>query len=155
MNVNAQIPQQWWERIRWTRHGFFAGLVIGIALGWFFHGLISFFVRFGLVLLLILPLLVIGWFWLRSSRGGRPAEPAGNERRVMTWSSGRFAPDEPFEPFVDVPAGPSRRATRSADREDPYVRAEQPPSRQGGQRPVPSDVENELRELKRQQERGR
>lgn len=151
MNVNAQIPQQWWERIRWTRHGFFAGLILGIGVGWFFHGLISFIVRFGLVLLLILPLLVIGWFWVRSARAGRSGDPAAGERRVMTWTSANFPPNEPFEPFVDVPTGPMRRA----DSEEPYVRAEQPRPSGGSSRSIPTDVERELRALKRQRERGR
>lgn len=151
MNVNAQIPQQWWERIRWTRHGFFIGLFLGIGIGWFFHGLISFIVRFGLVLLLILPLLVIGWFWLRSSRSGRTGDHPGSERRVMTWTSGNAQPDEPFGPFVDVPTRPTRRV----DYEEPYVRAEHSRSHQDSGRSIPTDVEIELRELKRQQEQGR
>jgi len=157
MNVNAHIPQQWWERIRWTRYGFFAGLFLGVGIGWFFHGLISFIVRFGLVLLLILPLLVIGWLWLRSSRSGRSGDPAAGERRVVTWTSTNIPPNEPFEPFeafepvVDVPTGRTRRA----DPDAPYARTQQSRSTQATGRSIPTDVERELRELKRQQERGR
>ena len=148
MNVNARMPQHWWEQFRWARHGFFLGLILGIAMGWFFHGLISFFFRFGLVLLLLLPLLVIGWFWLRSTRGGQSDDPAGNERQVVTWSSRSAPPPESDGPFVDVPVRPARR-----------VAADQPPARAGrpGSEPtiVPADIERELQELKRQQEQAR
>ena len=153
MNVNARVSQAWWERLRWTRHGFFAGLILGIVMGWLFHGVISFIFRFGLVLLLLLPLLVIGWLWLRSSRGGQPGDPAGNDRQVVTWSSHRMTATERFEPtgpIVDVPTGPVRRTEprETQGREGPASRTSA-----GGS--IPTDVERELQELKRQQERGR
>ena len=153
MNVNAHVPQAWWERLRWTRHGFFAGLILGVMMGWLFHGVISFVLRFGLLLLLLLPLLVIGWLWLRSSRGGQPGDPAGNGRQVVTWSSRSVVPPDRFEPtgpIVDVPAGRPRRSGsgETAGREEPGSRMPTGAS-------IPSDVERELQELKRQQERGR
>lgn len=153
MNVNARVSQAWWERLRWTRHGFFAGLILGIVMGWLFHGVISFVLRFGLVLLLLLPLLVIGWLWLRSSRGRQPGDPAGNGRQVVTWSSHQVTPPERFEPtgpIVDVPTGLVRR---SGPRETPE--RDDPGSRTSATGSVPADVERELQELKRQQERGR
>ncbi len=153
MNVNARVPQAWWERLRWTRHGFFAGLILGVVMGWLFHGVISFVLRFGLVLLLLLPLLVIGRLWLRSSRGGPAGDPAGNGRQVVTWSSRSVTPPERFEPagpIVDVPTGPVRR---SDPRET--LSHDEPVSKTAAGSPIPTDVERELRELKRQQERGR
>jgi len=152
MNVNARVPQQWWERIRWTRHGFFAGLILGVVMGWLFHGVISFVLRFGLVLLLILPLLVIGWLWLRSSRRSQAGDPVRTERQVVTWSSQRVTPPERFEPtgpIVDVPTGPVRRS----EPRETFVRddLESTSSAKGS---IPTDVEHELREFKRQQELG-
>lgn len=153
MNVNARVLQAWWERLRWTRHGFFAGVILGVVMGWLFHGVISFVFRFGLILLLLLPLLVIGWLWLRSSRGGQLGDPAGNQRQVVTWSSHRVTPPERFEPagpIVDVPVAPVRR---SEPREAPM--REDFGSRTSARDSIPTDVERELQELKRQQERGR
>lgn len=146
MRMNAQIPQHWWERIRWARGGFFAGLLIGVMLGWFFHGIISFLFRFGLVLVLLLPLLVIGWLWWRSSRRDGAGVPTAT---VMTWrgedtsgrgrmaESGRERAPEPDEtiPTQGRVADPPREPWRTAERT------------------VPPDIEAELDALKREQER--
>lgn len=148
MKMNAQIPQHWWERIRWARGGFFAGLLIGVLLGWFFHGFISFVVQFSLVLILLLPLLVIGWLWWRSSRRDGSGEATAT---VMTWRAddiptrGRVADlgrDRDSEPDGTIPtqgrvAEPPREPWREA------------------RKPVLTDVEAELDALKREQERSR
>lgn len=148
MRMNAQIPQHWWERIRWARQGFFAGMLAGIVLGWFFHGIISFLIRFGLVVVLLLPLLVIGWLWWRSSRGTVTDQP---NTTVMTWRSEDLPPHDrarnrTWKP-VDDPDGTIPAQGRVAD----------PP--QGAARdtrsPIPADVEAELDALKREQERRR
>jgi predicted lipid-binding transport protein (Tim44 family) len=148
MKMNAQIPQHWWERIRWARQGFFAGLLAGIVLGWFFHGIISFLIRFGLVVVLLLPLLVIGWLWWRSSRSTVTDQPTTT---VMTWRSGDIptrdrARDSMWEPAPD-PDGTIPTQGRVAE----------PPrgAARDSRRPVPSDVEAELDALKREQERRR
>lgn len=148
MKVNAQIPQHWWERIRWARGGFFAGLLLGVVVGWLFHGIISFAFRFGLVLVLLLPLLVIGWLWWRSSRGDGAGEPTTT---VMSWRGGEPPTlghrgvsrwEQEGEPEGAIPtqgrvAEPPREPWRNPDR------------------PVPTDVEAELEALKREQERRR
>jgi hypothetical protein len=84
MRYQSYVPPGLWERTRWIRIAFVAGLGIGLLLGWFFHGIISFFVQFGLVALLLLPLLIIGYLWWRSSR--RPRTGSG-PMTVMTWSN--------------------------------------------------------------------
>lgn len=150
MKSNAQIPQHWWERIRWARGGFFAGLLVGVVLGWFFHGLISFVLQFGLVLLLLLPLLVIGWLWWRSSRRGGPAEATTT---VTTWRGGDIPPQGRM-------ADPRRqREWESAPEPEGTIPTQgrvADPSRERWQeprRPVPTDVEAELDALKRAQDR--
>jgi len=148
MKMNAQIPLQWWERMRWARGGFFAGLLLGVVVGWLFHGIISFVLQFGLVLVLLLPLLVIGWLWWRSSRSSAAGEQTTT---VMSWRGGepptqggpanpRWEPDG--EPEGTIPtqgrmADPPREPWRQANR------------------PIPTDFEAELEALKREQERRR
>ena len=60
------------ERVRWSGCGVLAGLVIGIVLGWMFHGLIGTIFRIAVILLFILPFVAAVAFWL-SSRSGRQA----------------------------------------------------------------------------------
>lgn len=57
-----------WVRTKWPRYAFVAGLLIGIFLGWFFHGVVSFVWRFFFVLLLLVPILVVAIGWYRISR---------------------------------------------------------------------------------------
>lgn len=148
MKMHAQIPQPLWERIRWARGGFFAGLLAGVVLGWFFHGIISFLLRFGLVLVLLLPLLVIGWLWWRSSRSNGTQGPTST---VMTWRAddipGRGRADDPVWDTV-------RDADRTIPTQGRVADSPRGPARDG-QRSIPTDVEAELEALKREQERRR
>lgn len=148
MNMNADIPQPLWERLRWARQGFFAGLLAGIVLGWFFHGIISFLLRFGLVLVLLLPLLVIGWLWWRSSRSDGPVRATTT---VMTWRG-----DDPTGRgrAEDLTWAPGREVDGTIPT---HGRVADPPREPWRQRqdPIPTDVEAELEALKREQERHR
>jgi len=70
------------ERFRWGSYGVVGGLLVGIILGWFFHGVVSWIVRFGFVLLLLVPLVAVFLFWRRiEGRGAStkegPIETAG------------------------------------------------------------------------------
>jgi F0F1-type ATP synthase assembly protein I len=58
------------ERARWSSCGFIAGLVVGMILGWIFHGFVGTAVRVGVVLLFLIPFLAALVFWLSSRRGG-------------------------------------------------------------------------------------
>lgn len=159
MNVQSAIPQHWWERIRWARHGFLAGLILGLLMGWFFHGVISVFVRFGLVLLLLLPLLAIGYLWWRSNRGGRPAGSGPQTGQVVTWSSETFrAPNggESYPGWMGRPGDDGIPTTGRVSDARPMDLPTPAPSRaEPRTSPLPDDVEAELRELKRRQESGR
>ncbi|MEJ7902371.1 MAG: hypothetical protein WKF63_11030, partial [Thermomicrobiales bacterium] len=105
------VPPHWWERLKGAQFGFIAGLVIGLLMGWFFHGVISLAVRFGLLLVLLLPLIVIGWLWLRSQRApgtsGPPAQPPPGAGWTAVIDVERAAPRPSREPetpeLIDVP----------------------------------------------------
>jgi len=140
------VPPNWWDRLKGAQYGFIAGLLVGLLMGWFFHGVISLAVRFGLLFVLLLPLIVIGWLWLRSQRAGSPSGPSSRTMAEpeTSWTAvidvGR-APPTPQRgpetpPLIDVPfSWPAQDPTRSA------------PNAQ-------NDIEAELDALKRQGERG-
>jgi hypothetical protein len=50
-------------RMQWGSYGFLAGILTGIVLGWMFNGFVGAFVRVGMVLLVVLPLVLayVGW----------------------------------------------------------------------------------------------
>jgi predicted lipid-binding transport protein (Tim44 family) len=133
------VPPHWWERLKGAQFGFIGGLLIGALLGWFFHGVISMVVRLGFLVVLLLPLIVIGWLWLRSQRATResPDQPQSGATwtAVGTVTTSRPVAKPPEAPdfdgvLVDVPVVKVREQTR------------------------PDDIESELQALKRQQERG-
>ncbi len=87
MSFNAYTPPGLWDKTRMARFGFIAGIICGIGIGWIFHGLISLLVRFGIVMVFMIPLLLIAWFWWRSSRTiSRPR----NRGAMMTWTAANF-----------------------------------------------------------------
>src|SRR4029453_9909129 len=63
---SMQIGDGLRERVRWSGCGVLAGLVIGVVLGWMFHGLIGTIFRIGIILLFILPFVAAFAFWLWS-----------------------------------------------------------------------------------------
>lgn len=118
MDRNAYMPPGWWSRTRVHRYVFGAGMAVGIFFGWFFHGLISFVIQFGVVMILLLPLAVLAYMWWRSSRASR--------RTHATMTVVRWSPEEgsgfsrgagrPFDPLhereVIVDVGPAPRQER-------------------------------------------
>jgi len=74
MSFNAYTPPGFWDRTRFARFGFIAGLVLGILIGWFFHGVVSLVMRLGFVIALLIPLAIVLWLWWRSSRTPMPAD---------------------------------------------------------------------------------
>jgi F0F1-type ATP synthase assembly protein I len=81
---NRNEPKSLWQQSMRARYGFAAGIVVGILLGWFFHGIVSFVVRLGIIALLLIPILIIIWFFLKARSGGiqRTDTPSGG--RVFT-----------------------------------------------------------------------
>lgn len=77
----------WWQA-RWARYAFLAGLLLGLLLGWFFHTVISLFLRLGVALIILVPLVVIAYLlWRRST--GRPSGLGGQRgsTQVVTWNA--------------------------------------------------------------------
>lgn len=66
---------------RRVQFAFLAGLILGVLLGWLFSGVVSAVMRFGLLALLLVPLVFALMFWWRVRR-----TPA-SEPTVITWSS--------------------------------------------------------------------
>jgi hypothetical protein len=70
------VFESFWARTRQARIGFIAGLIVGVLAGWFFHGLISFIIRFFFVLVLLIPFVVAVVAWWRLRRQVRhPRDP--------------------------------------------------------------------------------
>lgn len=79
MNQQTFTASGLWRRTKWIRFAYVAGLITGVLVGWLLHGIISLVLRFGLVALLLLPLIVILYLFWRSSRSNRTTT-------VVTWS---------------------------------------------------------------------
>lgn len=139
--ISSAIPPQWWDRLKGAQFGFIIGIFIGLVFGWIFHGIISMAVRFGLLVVLLLPLIVIGWLWFRSRR--TPATPNAAPGRSQVRTSGWTA-------VIDVPTPPQRAQPDPAP-SDPFVDV---PLVRPRAESRPDDIEAQLEELKRQQERG-
>lgn len=78
MNRQTITTSGLWQRTRWIRLAYVAGLLSGILVGWLLHGIISLVFRFGLVALLLLPLIVILYLFWRSARTNR-------RTTIVTW----------------------------------------------------------------------
>jgi hypothetical protein len=101
--------QSLWQQTRTARTWFLAGLVVGILFGWFFHGIVSLFVRLGFLVLLLIPLFIIGWLFLRSRRGPDEEQPGP---RVYTFGNLPFG----GSPFGNQSGEPAPRRD-----EDPVI----------------------------------
>jgi predicted lipid-binding transport protein (Tim44 family) len=111
------------SQFRGIRNGFLAGLVVGMLIGWFFHGFIGLMVRFGFLLLFLVPLAVVVWFFFlrRGVRTGTPHEETeGRGMQVFTWNSRegsrRYAADPRRTPREAERDSSSRR-----DRDDEAI----------------------------------
>jgi hypothetical protein len=60
--MNTQYPSgqsQGSSRMQWGSYGFIAGIVLGIMIGWMFSGFVGLVIRFGLALLVLIPILLL------------------------------------------------------------------------------------------------
>jgi hypothetical protein len=90
--------------------GFVAGLIVGLLLGWVFHGVVGLFVRLGFALLLLIPLLLVIWFFVLRGRLRSAARDGEGGMQIYTWRSGQGM----RHTAVDPPEPPRR--TRGDDR---------------------------------------
>jgi hypothetical protein len=60
--MNTQYPygqNQGSSRMQWGSYGFIAGIVLGVMIGWMFSGFVSLVIRFGLALLILIPIVLL------------------------------------------------------------------------------------------------
>lgn len=80
--IRSLIPQV-------TKIAFVIGLLLGLVLGWIFSSIVGAVFRFGLLALLIIPLLLAIYFWWKV-RNSKP----GDGPTVVSWSAGSMPPVE-------------------------------------------------------------
>lgn len=105
------------NQFRGIRNGFLAGLVVGMLIGWFFHGFVGLVVRFGFVLLLLIPLAVVVWFFFLRNRAGVSEQQNQDGMQVFTWRSGEGARQYTADPRQSPPdrGRPDTPASRNDD----------------------------------------
>jgi hypothetical protein len=95
------------SQLRGLRNGFVAGLIVGMLIGWFFHGLVGLAVRLGFALVLLIPLAIVIWyFFLRRPRGVSTTGSEGGVQ-VFTWSSGQGSRRHTIDPRQPPETGPA------------------------------------------------
>ena len=60
--MNTQYPsgqRQGNGRMHWGSYGFIAGIVLGVMIGWMFSGFVGLVIRFGLALLVLIPIVLL------------------------------------------------------------------------------------------------
>ena len=90
------------------RYGFVAGIIVGVFFGWFFHGVVSLVIRLGLLVLLLIPIVIIAWLFLRSRSASGPDDAPQTQRRVFTIGN--------VPPFMRGPGTPEAEAEGAARR---------------------------------------
>lgn len=110
-NQFNQQPQQktFWQQSMRARYGFMVGITVGVLLGWFFHGIVSLVIRLGLVMLLLIPIFIIGWLFLRSRKPQASGDEPGSGPRVFTIGS--------VPPFMRGSAAPPAESSSQRERE--------------------------------------
>ncbi len=60
--MNTQDPygqSQGSSRMQWGSYGFIVGIVLGVMIGWMFSGFVGLVIRFGLALLVLIPIVLL------------------------------------------------------------------------------------------------
>ncbi len=75
MSQHQQTYRSTSGRAHWGSYGFLAGILVGVFLGWFFHGFVGAFLRVGIAAIVLIPLILafVGWRryispWFRPAR---------------------------------------------------------------------------------------
>jgi hypothetical protein len=116
--MDDRIKPTLWDRTRWPRYAFVAGVLVGGVAGWFFHQVVSFLMGASVMLIVFVLLLIIGFLWWRTrSHGMRERGPTVVRWRYDTAiGAPRIDPASSYhrgavyDPFADSSGG-----TRSDD----------------------------------------
>jgi hypothetical protein len=81
MQQSAYIPLL--DRLRLIGYGCIGGLVIGIFLGWVFHGFVGLIVKLAIVFVLLVPLVLAIMFWRRVT--SKPSGTSSRDVRDASW----------------------------------------------------------------------
>jgi hypothetical protein len=65
MNRHDGVASSPSGRFQWGSYGFLAGIVVGLLMGWMFHGFVGAFVRLALVAIIVVPLILAYFGWRR------------------------------------------------------------------------------------------
>lgn len=63
MNHDHNMSGSGSGRMQWGSYGFLAGVLVGLLMGWMFHGFVGAVVRLGLAALIIIPLVLAFLAW--------------------------------------------------------------------------------------------
>ena len=116
-NQFRQEPQQksLWQQTMRFRYGLLAGIIVGVFFGWFFHGIVSLVIRLGILALLLIPLIVIAWFFLRSRGSSDSGDTPQPGSRVFTIGNVPDFMRSQSQPARDVAPPPSRESEPMID----------------------------------------
>ena len=85
-----QAASSYWEQIKPKFYIFCSGLVLGLLIGWFMHGIIGTIIKIFLILLVVVPFVAAIYFW-RNTSNDRARAPRGD----ITDASWREVDDRP------------------------------------------------------------
>lgn len=71
------------ERLRYITYGLAAGLLLGMVLGWIFHGFVGTLFRIIIVALILTPFVLAVIFWQRVSNRNRDDRNRDDDRLVV------------------------------------------------------------------------
>ena len=83
--MQTRQPTPIMERIRYGTYGVAAGLFIGMMMGWMFHGLVGAVVRLGLLLIVVIPVCLAVYFWLKVNAQNRVSRSEPVVREAEWW----------------------------------------------------------------------
>ncbi|MDQ4043908.1 MAG: hypothetical protein M3173_00455 [Chloroflexota bacterium] len=112
------------QQLRGVINGFLAGLIVGVLIGWFFHGFVGLLVRFGFVLILLIPLAVVVWYFFLRGSGRPPAGERGDGMQVFTWRSGEGPRRFTAESAQAPPDGEPERRNRRTQSDEEIIDSE-------------------------------
>lgn len=67
------------DRLKFGAYGMMSGLVVGLFLGWMFHGFVGALVRVVIILIIMIPFVLAIAFWFKVNQQNRDARPTIQE----------------------------------------------------------------------------